>query len=99
MATGILNYGPPGLPELSERDWTVFLWHFHCCSTQRGRDFIWQFGAKPGAVKEYAAYAKKLPAEMRQRIAARLGQMIVENDRILDPPGWRADTANMHKAD
>lgn len=98
MATGLGTYGPPGLPTLSERDWLVFLWQYHCCSVQRARDYLWQFGAKPSTVREYAAHAAKLPDEWRERIAGRIGKMILENDRLLDPPGWRADTANQHKA-
>lgn len=93
MATGLGTYGPPGLPTLSERDWLVFLWQYHCCSVQRARDYLWQFGAKPSMVREYAAHAAKLPAEWRERIAGRIAARIINNDRSLDPPRWREDTA------
>ena len=87
--------GPPTSKRLHERDWLHFLWLFHCCSVQRAKDFLWQFGVKPSEAKDFAAYACKLPADWRERLSAEIAKRIIENDRSLDPPRWREDTARL----
>jgi hypothetical protein len=87
-------HGPPDTGGLGivERDWLHFLWLFHCVSIAASRDFLYQAGYRPSAVKQFAAYAKELPEDMRKRLAAEIARRIMENDRSLDPPGHRSDT-------
>ena len=89
-------YGPPDTGGLGivERDWLHFLWLFHCVSIAASRDFLYQAGYRPSEVKKFAAYAKELPDDMRQRLAAEIAQRIINNDRSLDPPGFRAETGS-----
>ena len=90
-------HGPPdtGGRGITERDWLHFLWLFHCVSMGASRDFIFQAGHRPSSVKAFAAYAKDLPEDMRKRLADEIAKRIIENDRSLDPPGHRADTASL----
>ena len=87
-------YGPPDSEGLGivERDWLHFLWLFHCVSIAASRDFLYQAGYRPSEVKKFAAYAKELPEDMKNRLADEIAGRIMNNDRTLDPPGHRADT-------
>jgi hypothetical protein len=85
--------GPPGCTRICERDWLHFLWLFHCCSVQRAKDFLWQHQVKPSEVKLYAEHARLLPEDWQDRLANEIAARIINNDRSLDPPRWREDTA------
>lgn len=89
-------YGPKSESGLGivERDWLHFLWLFHCVSMQAARDFLYQAKYRPSEVKSFAAFAKELPDDMRKRLADEIAKRIIENDRSLDPPGFRADTGS-----
>lgn len=89
-------YGPPDADGLGivERDWLHFLWLFHCVSMSAAREFIFQAGYRPSSIKSFAAYAKELPEDMRKRLADEIARRIINNDRSLDPPGFRADTGS-----